>query len=259
MTPGLDSPAGRERFITVYGRMPVLEALCDDRVTIEKLVVSRRARGEAVEEILAAAAARGIVVERATPDRVTRLSGNGRHDQGVVADIEAPGLEELESWLERHTQPQAQLIVLDGVTNPSNVGMIVRASTAAGLDGVVLPRAGSPDVGPLLIKASAGVALHAPILRSATALSAADTLGSAGFEVCGLRGNEATSLWQAELGGRLALVLGNETDGISGRVAARVSRWVGIPLAGGVESLNVAVAAAVVSYELARRRTLTAS
>jgi 23S rRNA (guanosine2251-2'-O)-methyltransferase len=260
MTRGPDGPTPRERFITLYGRMPVLSALRDVSVVIDKVVVSRRAQGEAVLEILAAATSRGIAVERATQERVTRLSRNGRHDQGVVADIEAPGLEELDAWLERQAPSSAlQLIVLDGVTNPANVGMIVRTVTAAGLDGVVLPRAGSPDVGPLLIKASAGVALRAAILRTATASSAVDALSAAGFELHGLRGNEATTLWDTDFGERVALVLGNETDGISAQVASRLASWVAIPLANNVESLNVAAAAAVVGYELSRRRTSTAS
>ena len=260
MNPGPDGPTPRERFITLYGRMPVLSALRDVSVAIDKVVVSRRAQGEVVLEILAAAASRGITVERASQERVTRLSRNGRHDQGVVADIEAPGLEELDAWLARQASASGlQLVILDGVTNPANVGMIVRTIAAAGLDGVVLPRAGSPDVGPLLIKASAGVALHAAILRTPTATSAVDSLRAAGFELHGLRGADATSVWDTDFGQRVALVLGNETDGISGPVASRLANWVAIPLANNVESLNVAAAAAVVAYELARRRRPTAS
>ena len=244
----------RDRFITIYGRIPVLEALRDPRLPIEKVLVARQARGAGIEEILAAAAGRGLAVQRVTADRVTRVSRNGRHDQGVVADVEAPGLAELGDWLASHPAPTgAHLLVLDGVTNPANVGLIVRTATASGLAGTVLPRAGSPDVGPLMIKASAGVAFHACVLRAPTARAALDALSAAGFLVYGLRGRQASCLWDVEVPARAAFVLGNESDGISTVVADRVQRWVSLPLANGVESLNVATAAAVVAYELARR------
>jgi 23S rRNA (guanosine2251-2'-O)-methyltransferase len=127
--------------------------------------------------------------------------------------------------------------------------MIIRTATAAGLDGVVLPRAGSPDVGPLVVKASAGVAFRASVYRAPTATDAVARLRRAGVEVIGLRGDAAPSLFDAELPGRVAFVLGNETGGVS----VGVDRWLSIPLAAGVESLNVAVAAGLVAYEAVRR------
>lgn len=232
--------------LTVYGRMPVLEALADDGVAVERVLLARTARGESVEEILAAAARRGIRVQRVAPEKVTRISGNGRHDQGVVADVEAPALGELDDEVKGGT---LRLLVLDGVTNPANVGMIIRTAAGAGLDGVVLPRAGSPDIGPLVLKASAGVAFRATIYRTATAAEAVARLRRAGVEVIGLRGDDAPSLFESEIPGRVALVLGNETVGVS----VGVDRWVSLPMAGGVESLNVAVAAGIVAYEVMRR------
>jgi 23S rRNA (guanosine2251-2'-O)-methyltransferase len=180
------------------------------------------------------------------PENVTRISGNGRHDQGVVADVEAPGLRELDDEV---PGGRLALLVLDGVTNPANVGMVIRTATGAGLDGVVLPRAGSPDIGPLVVKASAGIAFRATVYRSPTAAAAVARLRGAGVEVIGLRA-DGEPLFDADLPERAAYVLGNETDGVS----VDVDRWVSIPMANGVESLNVAVAAGVVSFELARRR-----
>jgi 23S rRNA (guanosine2251-2'-O)-methyltransferase len=233
--------------------MPVLEALTDTRITVERVLVARNARGESVTEILAAAGRQGLAVQRVAPEKVTRVSGNARHDQGVVADIEAPGIAELDEWLSSCSAEASQLLVLDGVTNPANVGMIVRTAAGAGLAGVVLPRSGSPDVGPLVIKASAGVALRAVILRVATAADAVDQLSAAGFDIYGMRTDKASPLWHITLGSRAAWVLGNETDGVSASVAKRVTQWVSLPLANDVESLNVASVAAVVSYEVARR------
>ncbi len=242
--------------ITIYGRMPVLEALLDPRAAIARVVVARRAQGDAVDRIVAAAAERGVRLVWADAARVTRLSHNARHDQGVVAEVAAPGRVELDVWLAGRDGPLA-LLVLDGLTNPSNVGMIIRTATAAGLDGVVLPRSGSPEVGPLVVKASAGVALSATVLGVATAADAVERLSRADVTIVGLTaagGRRGDDLWQAERPERGAYVLGNETDGLSERVSGLVDRWWTIPLHGGVDSLNVASAAAVLAFELARRR-----
>jgi len=233
--------------------MPVLEALLDPRAAVRRVVIARGSQGEAIERIVGAAASRGVRVEWSDAARVTRMSRNGRHDQGVVADVVSPGLSELDAWLAGHAGPLA-LLVLDGLTNPSNVGMLIRTATAAGLDGVVLPRAGCPEVGPLVVKASAGVALSATVLRAPDAVGAVGALAAAGVELVGLARDAGTSLWATGLSDRTALVLGNETSGISPRVATLVDRWCAIPLTGGVESLNVAAAGAVAAFELARRR-----
>jgi 23S rRNA (guanosine2251-2'-O)-methyltransferase len=244
-----------ERRVRVFGTRAVLEALTDRRVPVERLLVARTARGAGVEEVLGAAAGRGLRAERVAPEKVHRLSGSAHHDQGVLAEVLAEGIEPLDGWLARHPPPgPVALLVLDGVTNPANVGMVVRSAAGAGLDGTVLPRTGSPDVGPLLVRASAGVALRTPLLRCPTASAAVETLVAADVAVVGLRAADAPSLFDAGLPPRAAYVLGNESEGISSAVADRVHAWRSLPLAGGVESLNVAATAAVVAFELARRR-----
>lgn len=248
------APSPRDTFVTLYGRLPVLEALADERIEFDKVLIARGARGDHIDAIADAARRRGVMVRRVEAARVTRISRNGRHDQGVVADVVMPGLGELDAWLADRGPGPIAVLVLDGVSNPANVGMIVRTAEAAGLDATVLPRAGSPDVGPLVIKASAGVALHATVLRSATAVDAVASLLSAGIEVIGLAGGAGDDVFETPLPDRVAFVLGNETDGLTDEVARRVRRVVSLPMAGGVESLNVASTAAVVAYELVRRR-----
>lgn len=252
--PGATSP--RDTFITVYGRKPVLEALDDPALEVDKVVVAEQVRGTSVQEILDAAAARGIAVQRVSAHRVKVLAGNGRHDQGVLADVVAPRMRPLDTALATLRGP-AGVIVLDAVTNPANVGMILRTATAAGFDGVVLPRRGVPAIDPLVIKSSAGVAFRSPVLRTATADQACQALRGAGFAVLGLSGSApgAISLFGDPMPRRVAFVLGNETSGISAAVTSRLTGWVTIPMAGGVESLNVASAAAVVCFEWARQRT----
>ncbi len=252
MTRRGGSDRSRGATIAVYGRKPVLEVLTDPAVEVERVLVARSARGDAVEDILRAAQARGTPLRRAGAHDVTRLSGNGRQDQGVVAEVRARGLAELEDWLPG-APGTATVLLLDGVTTPANVGMILRSAVAAGLDGVVVPRAGCAGIGPLVVKASAGTAFAAPVLRAGTAADAADALVLAGFRLLGLRPDGATPIWDVELRGRTALVLGGESAGVSPAVSRQVGEWVAIPMPGGTESLNVAVAAGIAAYEVVRR------
>ena len=246
----------RERFVTVYGRMPVLEALLDESLVVDKVVLARPAHGPSVDELLAAAERRGVRVERADATRVTRLSRNGRHDQGVVADVVAPGLADLDDWLAGPPTPAGaaatDVVVLAGVTNPANVGMVLRVATAAGM-AVALPRQGSPDLGPLVVKASAGVAFRARVLRCSTAVAGCRSLAAAGWSLVALDAAAPSTIWEP-LPAPAALVVGGETGGLDPAVAALAGERRAIPLDAGVESLNVATAAAVAAFELRRQR-----
>jgi 23S rRNA (guanosine2251-2'-O)-methyltransferase len=241
----------RDLYITIYGRMPVLEALNDPSLDVAKLVVADNANGHSVDEILQAAKRHRIPVERAAPGRIKLLAGNGKQDQGVVADISAPRMAPLNKFIARRGTRPTQVFLLDGVTNPSNVGMIIRSVTAAGLDGVILPRQGTPHVGPLVIKASAGVAFRAPIVNAVSASQAIDALRKAGYRIYGLSATSRSSLFSTDLARQSVFVLGGETTGISVKTDVGLS----IPMHRGVESLNVAVAAAVVAFEIANRGT----
>jgi 23S rRNA (guanosine2251-2'-O)-methyltransferase len=266
MTPSPTSPgAGRpvspkDAFVTVYGRKPVLEALGDPDLVVDKVVLAEGVDRDAVRTFTEAARARGLVLQRASAQRVKVLAGNGRQDQGVLADVVAPRMRPLEHFLAdlgpggERPAADARVLVLDGLTNPSNVGMILRSATGAGLEGVLLPRRGVPAIDPLVVKASAGVAFHAPVLRTRTAADGLAALAEAGFVLYGLDGAGDLSLFEAELPGRVALVVGGETDGLSDDVRAELHGTLTIPLAGGVESLNAACAATVACFELTRRR-----
>ncbi|HEX4216592.1 MAG TPA: RNA methyltransferase [Candidatus Dormibacteraeota bacterium] len=234
--------------------MPVLQALRDPGVRVDKVIVAHNAEGGSLDAILEAAAAAGVRVHHASPQRIKMLAGNGRQDQGVVADIAAPRMLPLEEFLASPPPPPAHLLALDGVHTPGNVGMIVRTVAAAGLEGLILPRQGAPEVDPLVIKASAGTVFRAPLLRCRTPQEALERSRTAGFEVVGLDAGAEGSLYAAEMAERAVFVLGNETAGVSPDCRPLVDRWVSIPLSAEVDSLNVACAAAVLAFELVRRR-----
>ncbi|MEA3076864.1 MAG: rRNA (guanosine2251-2-O)-methyltransferase [Actinomycetota bacterium] len=226
----------------------MLEALADDRLTVDKVLVADNAFGPQIAELMQAAERRGVEVRRVSPMQVTKVSRNGRQDQGVVADVVAPGLRRLDA--SNASTLAGPVLVLDGITNPQNVGMILRTAVAAGVAGIVMPRAGVPDLGPLVVKASAGVAFEAPVLRADDAASAVALLRDAGFRVFGLVASSDRSLWDARpFPERSAFVLGGETGGLT----VAVDEPLAIPMAGTVDSLNVAVAAGVLCFELLRR------
>ncbi len=249
----------RDRFLTVYGRMPVLEALGSTDLAVDRVFVAEGAGGDGLDRILRAAADRRVAVEPVTVERLGALARNGRHHQGVAADIEAPNLAHLNTFLDRRSHGRAHrtaVVVLDSVHNPSNVGMVIRSVAAAGLEGIVVPDRGTAELGPLVFKASAGVAFTAPVLRCDTTADALAALVDARFEIVGLDATEpgAEDLFTTALPERAAYVLGNEADGLSPVTRSVVDRWLRIPLHGGVESLNVASAATLVAFEVARRR-----
>src|SRR4051794_34258134 len=143
----------KDTYITVYGRKPVLEALSDPDLTVDKVITADNARGGSLSAILSAARDRRVPVQRATAHRVKVLAGNGHHDQGVLADVVAPKMRLVAEFVSAlPAEAPCALLVLDAVTNPANVGMVLRSATAAGLDGVLVPRRGVPAIDPLVIK-----------------------------------------------------------------------------------------------------------
>lgn len=246
-----DAISPKDRFITVYGRNPVLEALNDPGLHVDKVLLSDSARGPHVSEIVAAARRSSTSLQRVSAERVKKIAGNGKQDQGVCADVVAPAMQPLDAALAGGLS--GPVLVLDGITTPANVGMILRTGTGAGFAGIVVPRRGVASIDPLVVKASAGVAFRAPILKCATADVAVESLRHNGFHVVGLDADAESSLYEARMPFDTAYVLGGETAGLSPAVADLVDTWVSIPMATGVESLNVSAAAAVVCFEVVRR------
>ncbi|MDQ2707004.1 MAG: RNA methyltransferase, partial [Actinomycetota bacterium] len=144
----------KDTYITVYGRKPVLEALTDPTLAVDKIIVADTAQGASLREIETAARRRDVPIQRASAHRVKVLAGNGRHDQGVLADVVAPRMRTVAEFIAAlGADEPCAVLVLDAVTNPANVGMVLRTATAAGLDGVLLPRRGTPAIDPLVVKA----------------------------------------------------------------------------------------------------------
>lgn len=238
----------------LVGRQAVVEAFRAD-APIRKITVARSARGAAIDEIAQAAQDAGVPVELVQDRKVDLLAGDDRSHQGVVAECEPPTLVDVEAFAAARQGRQwvTAILVLDQVHNPSNVGMILRTAAAAGLHGVLLPRHGTAPLGPQVIKAASGIVHSIPILDAATTIDGLEALRNSGFACVGLDAS-GVDMYVGDFPDRCAFVLGNETSGMAETTVELLDNTFAVPLSNGVESLNVAAAAAVLSYEWARRR-----
>ncbi|MEL7045889.1 MAG: RNA methyltransferase [Pseudomonadota bacterium] len=249
------SRSERRRFLTVYGRNAVLEALTDLQLECRTLHLARSNRpGAGLRELERAAITRGTAVREHSREELARISRNGRQDQGVALDVLCPRMRELESCIDEDlAAPKQRLLALDGVTNPQNMGMAIRSATAAGIDGILCADRGNPRLGPLVIKASAGTVFRAPLLRCASVLEGLKMLLARDFDLYRLSAEGSLSLFDLAPVTRSAVfVLGGESEGLSDAVAQLPGRDLSIPMAEGVESLNVAVSAALLAYHVTR-------
>lgn len=236
--------------LTLFGRKPALEALMDPRLNIYCLhLASSNRQAGIIAQIHAEAEKRGVTIRYHDRQALSRISKNGRQDQGVALDVVCPQFRSMPSLLEDADPPRA-LLALDGVTNPQNVGMVIRSAVAAGVGGIIYPKRGIASLGPLVIKASAGTLFRAPIIRCETTFSAVANLQSAGYRVATLHAEAPTSLFEDRCDQPTVFVLGSETEGISAALHSLADRQLSIPMTNDVESLNVAVTAALVAFHL---------
>jgi 23S rRNA (guanosine2251-2'-O)-methyltransferase len=235
--------------LTVYGRKPVLETLQNEALECHAvhLAESNREAG-IVADIRQLAERRGVPVKVHSREALARISKNGKQDQGVAVDVLCPSFRGLDDFLAQSTDTPRRLLALDGITNPQNLGMIIRSAAAGAIDGILLPRKGTAALGPLVIKASAGTLYRAPLLHCDNLASALRHCQRHGAQVFTLEAQAPQSLFQASPATFTVYVLGNESDGVSAEISALADARVAIPMRNGVESLNVAVTASLIAY-----------
>lgn len=242
--------ASFERILTVYGRKPALEALRDHSLQCQTLHLADSNRnGGIIAELTRAAGERKVDVQKHSRAALSRISRNGKQDQGVALDILCPHFRSLDTYLdELPTQGRQRILALDGISNPQNLGMLVRSAAAGNIDAVLWSRKGNAALGPLVIKASAGTLYRAPLVACDSLPGALRQLQGKGVEVCSLRADASQSLFDHQPQGHVAYVLGNETDGVSASVDALAKTGLSIPMNNAVESLNVAVTASLIAF-----------
>lgn len=237
--------------LTLYGRKPALEALANRALEIAQLHLADSNRpGGIIAQIIAQAESRNIPIQYHEKQALSRISKNGRQDQGVALDITCPRFGSIDSLLSGDRLTQHRLLALDGITNPQNVGMIIRSAVAAGVDGVLYPKQGVAALGPLVIKASAGTVFRAPLIWCDALAPTLQTLKTQGYAIATLEASAPQSLFSYQAPAHTVFVLGGETNGVGDDVSQLTDQRLAIPMSNEVESLNVAVTAALVAFHL---------
>jgi len=239
----------------VYGVNPVLEALKAHprevvRVLVERGREGRRSQG--AERVADAAAAAGVKVDEVPHGDLAHRSRSGVH-QGVGAELAEFRYAELEDLFDA-APGGAFLLVLDGVTDPQNLGALVRSAHALGAGGVVVPKDRAAGITPAASKAAAGALEHCPVARVTNLSRAVEQMKEQGIWTVALAADADRDLGSIDLTAPIALVLGSEGEGVRPLVRKTCDHVARIPMAGQVGSLNVAAAGAVALYEVARQR-----
>ena len=233
------------------GRNPIREALRAGR-PVEKLLVASGELSGAAQEIIGMAREAGAVVQKV--DR-SRLDALYPAHQGMLAYVAAVPYVELSDILDAAAAKGEDpfLILLDGVTDPHNLGAIVRSAECAGAHGVVIPERRAAGLTPAAAKAAAGALNHMPVARVKNLNRAIEELQAAGVWVVGTAMDGENAL-EADLSGPVALVIGSEGEGVSRLTLEKCDRTVSLPMKGRIESLNASVAAGILMYEIVRAR-----
>lgn len=245
----LDKKKLFDGMLTVYGRKPVLEALQDKSTQIHRLHLADSNKSAPImDDIIALAKSKGAEILYHNRQALSRISKNSSQDQGVAADLICRGFQTYDNFLQKNAAQNFTLLALDGISNPQNLGMIIRSACAGNIDGILLPQHGSAQIDPLVIKASAGTVFRAPILRCNSLAAALKDFKTQGTIICALSSHAKIELKEFTPAQACIYVLGNETDGVSKEVAQLCNEKVRIAMNNGVESLNVAVTAALIAF-----------
>lgn len=237
-----------ENILTIYGRNPVMEALADNSLHIEKIhLASSNQKTQNITNLLNLCEQKKIPIAYHTREELSRISHNGKQDQGVAADIRCAHLKNITS-LDSKQLKYGRLIALDCVTNPQNVGMIIRSACAGFIDGIILPKEGCSPINPLVIKASTGTVFKATIFRCAHLAPTLRDLKQKGFSIACLSASATHSLFESQPNKPTIYILGNESTGVKKEIEDLCDQKLSIPMNNGVESLNVAITAALIAY-----------
>jgi len=257
----VDAPSGEaERFNAgpaddlIWGRHAAQAALESDR-PIHRIWCTPEMRFQPrFMQLLREAKAGGVLVEEVTWSRLGQLTDGAVH-QGIVLQAAAADTLDLGSLIDgcRSIGEPPLLMALDGITDPHNLGAIVRSAEALGAHGLVLPQRRSAGLTGSVAKVAAGALEHLPVARVVNLNRSLETLKEEGYRVVGLAGEAGVALSEADLDGPLVIVTGSEGSGLSMLTRKHCDQLVRIPLRGATPSLNASVATAMVLYEVARR------
>jgi 23S rRNA (guanosine2251-2'-O)-methyltransferase len=238
----------------IYGVNPLKEALNSGGGDVTKIIVAQGRSEAAIAEIRILAAQRKIPVEIRERAFLDELAGRSSH-QGVLGMCRAYSYHDLDALVaNRHPSCLYDLVlILDGITDPHNLGALIRTAHCFGANGVILPEHRAASVNATVIKTSAGAARHLPVARVANLAHALDELKMQGFWIFGADAHAAQSVSDPDYHGAVGLVVGAEGKGIRPLIRKKCDFLISIPMLGKIDSLNVSVSAGIVMHEIRRK------
>jgi 23S rRNA (guanosine2251-2'-O)-methyltransferase len=238
----------------VFGIHPVKEALKSDSVTVDRLMMRKGGRSHAFDELVEMAKESGVRIRMVDAVELNRLCDGGNH-QNVAAIVSDFAYTDLDEWLIKLGDgPGKDVLVLDQIQDPHNLGALIRTAESLGYGAVLIPQDRSAAVDAVAMKASAGAAAYLPICRVTNIARSLDALKEHGYWVLGTEVDAKLSLYSADLTGALVVVLGNEGQGMRPLVSKTCDYLVRLPREGQIQSLNVSVAGAIVMAEIWRQK-----
>ena len=238
-----------KNLLTIYGRKPVLEALVDPQITFYRLHLASSNKADGiVQDIIDAAKGRHVEIVYHDRMGLSRISKNKKQDQGVAADIVAANFLEFDHFILNKADAAFSLLALDRITNPQNLGMIIRSASAGYFDGILLPRQGCAKIDPLVIKASAGTVFKATLLFCDNLIAALQSAKQHAANVYGFCLEDSEAIQNVRIRRPNIMIVGNETEGIAKDVLALCDNRIHIPMRNGIESLNVSVMAGILGF-----------
>ncbi|HSN67013.1 MAG TPA: 23S rRNA (guanosine(2251)-2'-O)-methyltransferase RlmB [Fusibacter sp.] len=239
----------------IYGKNPIIEAL-EAGHEINKMLLLEGSRDRNLQKIIETARSKKILlqfVDRKMMDKIAE----GENHQGVIAYISPYEYYEVDALLQiaRDKGEPPFLIICDEITDPHNLGSIIRTANAVGAHGVIIPKRRSAAINQTVVKTSCGAVEYVPVARVTNITQTIKTLQKEGVWIVGTDMG-APVYHEANLTGSIAIVVGNEGDGISRLVKESCDFMISLPMMGAVSSLNASVACGVVMYEIVRQRNL---
>jgi 23S rRNA (guanosine2251-2'-O)-methyltransferase len=232
----------------IYGVNPVLEAIRSHPERVRYVGIAREHTARH-QKLIAEAKKSGVSVRNMVGEQIDHLAGRGVHN-GVIAEVSQGAYADFDDAIA--SDATTFVLILDSITDPQNLGAILRVADGFGVHLVVLPEHESVGLTPVAVKASAGASEWVPVAQVTNLARAIEALQKRGFWVYGAAADgDAPSA--IDFKGRVALVLGSEGKGIRRNVLEHCDRVVTIPMSGHVDSFNVATAAAILCYEVARQ------
>ena len=248
------APVESENDGVIEGRNAVVEALRAG-VNIDKIFIMKGETDSILGHIASTAREKGIVVVDADRRKLDGMSRTHSH-QGVIALAAVREYCTVDDILNiaREKGENPLIVVCDELTDPHNLGAVIRTADAAGAHGVIIPKRRSAGLTAIVAKTSAGAVAHVPVARVANLTATLKELKDAGVWVFGTAAEGTTELYKADLKGPAAIVIGSEGEGMGRLVTENCDFTVSIPMFGKINSLNASAAAAVLLYEAVRQR-----